>query len=104
MFSRGFNRALPQQATAYLVSIVITMAGSHCAGQGPLPFGTPKGKSPLRGFGRPVGEESLRRQFPKLAAAVTQGDRENANREIQKTDGNGDGIVTEAEWVASGFQ
>jgi len=73
-------------------------------GQGLRKFGTPKGKPALRGFGNPIGEDALRRQFPKLAAAVNDSDRQGAGWEIQRTDGNADGVVTLAEWDASGFQ
>jgi Ca2+-binding EF-hand superfamily protein/subtilisin-like proprotein convertase family protein len=59
---------------------------------------------PLPGFGGATGDEGLARQFPKLSSAVTAGDRIGAAREIARTDGNGDGIVTEAEWAASGYQ
>ena len=51
-----------------------------------------------------AADESLTRQFPELAGAVNDSDRWQASREIGRTDGNGDGIVTEAEWTASGYQ
>ena len=65
-------------------------------------FGTPQGKLPVRGFGNPEGEEALNLQFPDYAAAVTEEDRRQAGWQIAKTDGNGDGIVTEKEWANSG--
>src|SRR5262245_33511926 len=88
------------------VAIVLAHAGfARCFAQGLRGFGTPAGKSALPGFGDPLmAERSLRRQFPKLAAALTDADRENAAREIRTTDLNGDGIVTKAEWLDSGFQ
>ncbi len=57
----------------------------------------------MRGFSS-TADEGLARQFPKLAGAVTDVDRSGAAAEIIRTDGNGDGIVTEAEWEASGYQ
>jgi hypothetical protein len=51
-----------------------------------------------------AGDEALTRQFPELAGAVNDSDRSQAASEIGRTDGNGDGIVTEAEWAASGYQ
>lgn len=73
-------------------------------GQGVREFGPPEGKMPLRGFGDPVGEVALLLQFPKAAAALKQEDREGAEYEIQRTDANGDGSVTDAEWRSSGYQ
>jgi Ca2+-binding EF-hand superfamily protein len=73
--------------------------------QGIRGFGPSEGKGPLPAFGNPrAGEMALRRQFPKLVTAVTPGDRTNALRELERTDGNDDKIVTEAEWAASGYQ
>jgi Ca2+-binding EF-hand superfamily protein len=83
---------------------LVTAANGYCLAQGLPSFGTPPGKPPLPNFGRPLAEEALRRQFPKLAAAVTASDRENAAREIKRTDANGDGVVTESEWATSGYQ
>ena len=67
-------------------------------------FGTPVGKPALRTFGNPVGEATLRQQFPRLAAAISSTDRQEAAREIQRTDVNGDGVVTQAEWNAAAYQ
>lgn len=74
------------------------------AAQGVQKFGTPKGKPTFRTFGNPVGEATLRQQFPRLAAAISSTDRQDAAREIQRTDVNGDGVVTQAEWNAAGYQ
>ena len=49
-------------------------------------------------------EEALKRQFPELVSAVNDSDRAEASTEIGRTDGNGDGTVTEAEWIASKYQ
>src|SRR5262245_54635522 len=54
--------------------------------------------------GNRSSEEALQKQFPDLANAVTDRDRAQASTEIARTDGNGDGIVTEDEWRASGYQ
>jgi Ca2+-binding EF-hand superfamily protein len=84
---------------------MLAAAGWSCAwAQEVRGFGPPEGKRPLPGFGGPAGDEGLARQFPKLASAVTGVDRAGAAREISRTDGNADGIVTEAEWAASGYQ
>jgi Ca2+-binding EF-hand superfamily protein len=72
--------------------------------QGVRSFGVPEGRFPLRGFGNPSGEEALMRQFPELSAVVTANDRQQARWEMAKTDGNLDGLVTEVEWAASGYQ
>jgi hypothetical protein len=50
------------------------------------------------------GEEALKKQFPELASAVNDSDRAEASTEIGRTDGNGDDVVTEAEWIASKYQ
>jgi subtilisin-like proprotein convertase family protein len=83
---------------------LIAAACPSVAAQGLQKFGPPKGKPALRTFGNPVGEDTLRRQFPRLAAAVSSADRQEATREIQRTDLDGDGIVTPAEWNAAGYQ
>jgi subtilisin-like proprotein convertase family protein len=76
-----------------------------CFAQGLRGFGPSEEQGPLPAFGDPrKAEMALRRQFPKFAAAVTPADRANALREIERTDANGDKIVTEAEWAQSGYQ
>jgi hypothetical protein len=54
--------------------------------------------------GNHSGEEELKTQFPELAAAVNDSDRAGASTELGRTDRDGDGNVTEAEWAASRYQ
>lgn len=99
---RGSLRPACSLACAVMLAAV---ACPCCSGQVVRGFGTPEGKRALPGFGDPLqGELTLRRQFPALAAAVNNADRDGAAREIKRTDLNGDGIVTEAEWSESKFQ
>lgn len=72
--------------------------------QGVRGFGTPAGKLPVKGFGNPAGEEALRQQFPVAAASIIAVDRQMAQSQISRTDANGDGVTTKAEWEASGYQ
>lgn len=87
-----------------VVSLLLLMSGIDVNAQGVRGFGPPTGKLPPRGFGNPTGEEWLRLRFPEAAATVTGEDWAQARGQIGKTDGNGDGIVTEAEWAASDYQ
>lgn len=90
---------------ASVAALCLVAAWSQlAAAQGVQKFGTPKGKPALRTFGNPVGETTLRQQFPLLAAAINTADRQEAAREIQRNDVNGDGVVTQAEWNAAGYQ
>src|SRR5262245_45334543 len=100
----SFRSSKPFLALCATAACVVMFASPFATAQGLQKFGPPKGKPALRAFGNPVGEDALRRRFPKLAAAITDFDRQEAAREIQRTDGNGDGIVTQAEWNASGYQ
>ena len=86
------------------LSIMQISACPFATAQGVRGFGPPVGKLPLRGFGNPTGEEALRRQFPEAAAAITGDDRSLVQSQFSRTDGNGDGVVTEAEFSASGYQ
>lgn len=91
-------------ATSVIVLCLVAAWCQSAGAQGVQKFGTPKGKSALRTFGNPVGEAALRQQFPRLAAAINATDRHEAAREIQRTDVNGDGVVTPAEWNTAGYQ
>ncbi len=84
--------------------ILIASAAITASAQGVRSFGVPPGKLPPRGFGNPEGEEALRVQFPEAAAAVIGDDWARARGQIERTDGNGNGIVTQEEWTASGYQ
>ncbi len=87
-----------------VISAFAAFAASDLSAQGVRGFGTPQGKLPPRGFGNPKGEEALRQQFPVAAASIIGEDRQQAQWQIDRTDGNGDGIVTAAEWERSGYQ
>ena len=93
-----------RELLVFLALLVVTACGSVATAQGVRGFGTPQGKLPVRGFGNPKAEEALNLQFPDYAAAVIEEDRRQAGWQIAKTDGNGDGIVTEKEWANSGYQ
>jgi Ca2+-binding EF-hand superfamily protein/subtilisin-like proprotein convertase family protein len=99
------SSSVSRPASQLFATIVLATFCATCFAQGIRGFGPSEGKGPLPGFGDPhKAEMALRRQFPKLAAAVTAGDRTNALREIERTDLNGDKIVTQAEWAESGYQ
>jgi subtilisin-like proprotein convertase family protein len=100
---RSSSRQLP--GFRLFATTLLTTFCATCFAQGLRGFGPSEEQRPLPGFGNPLAAEmTLRRQFPKLAAAVSAGDRTNALREIDRTDRNGDKIVTEAEWAQSGYQ
>ena len=86
------------------ITLLLAISTVDANAQGVRGFGAPQGKLPLRGFGNPAGEEALRVAFPEAAAAVIGEDWAQAYAQIGKTDGNGDGKVTEEEWNASGYQ
>ncbi|MEO2015524.1 MAG: hypothetical protein ABGZ53_14245 [Fuerstiella sp.] len=91
--------------TAAVAIAAALLAGSvDSVAQGVRGFGVLPGKLPFRGFGNPHGEEALRAKFPEAAAAVVGDDRSLARMQISKTDANGDGMVTQQEWTASGYQ
>ncbi len=87
-----------------LVPLLLLVSVVDADAQGVRGFGAPRGKLPLRGFGNPTGEEELRLLFPEAAAAVVGEDWAQAYGQIGKTDGNGDGKVTQEEWTASEYQ
>ena len=93
-----------RRLVSFLPVCLLMFAAIDANAQGVRGFGAPPGKLPLRGFGNPEGEDALRVMFPAAAAAVVGEDWEQARGQIGKTDGNGDGIVTEAEWAASDYQ
>jgi hypothetical protein len=89
-------------ASRLLAGMLLAGFCATCFAQGLRGFGPSEDKGPLPAFGDPrKAEMALRRLFPKFAAAVTPADRANALREIERTDGNGDKVVTEAEWAQS---
>jgi len=101
-FSRSSGRLA---GLRFVTTIWFATVGVNCVAQGLRGFGSSEEKGGLPNFGNPrTGEMALRRQFPKLAAAVTPADRANALREIKRTDRNDDEIATAAEWAESGYQ
>ena len=88
-----------------MFAILVPLASTNrLRAQGVRGFGAPQGKLPIRGFGNPKGEEALRVLFPEAAASIVGDDRSLARMQITKTDINGDGMVTEPEWIESEYQ